>query len=273
MSLKNLSDCLPIAETHWRSSAAMMSQARKCIGILSHNGIVTVEALERSRAQAGVGLLHGLSASGLSRKSVACAYGIFRRMLTLNGISTADWPRAPTPERKTREPMKGDDLDRLIGWLDTQGYRETGDLARLLRGTGLRVRVEALSYGALKFSEGAAYGILHVVGKGGHERSIPVVDAAARAVLGDRGRLAATQGLPYQTHLRRWKAATSACVIRSKLPTPHSVRHQYACDALEKSGGMLSMVQELLGHTDPATTARYLAVDLSAKAKALQGGT
>ena len=40
----------------------------------------------------------------------------------------------------------------------------------------------------------------------------------------------------------------------------HRFRHTYATEMLKRSGGNLRLVQTLLGHQSPATTARYLAV-------------
>lgn len=49
----------------------------------------------------------------------------------------------------------------------------------------------------------------------------------------------------------------------------HRFRHTYATEMLRRSGGNLRLVQTLLGHQSPATTARYLAVyDAEKKAAA-----
>lgn len=209
------------------------------------------------------------SGSPLSAKSVACYYQAFRRMLELNGVTTKAWPNAPTPPRKTREAMTYEDTTRLIGWLDQAGLGISADLVRLLRGTGLRIGVEALSPASLTVVDGPTYTSLMVRGKGGHERAIPVVECEARRILTDSGRLEAIRTRPYHAHLQAIAAGVKALGINSALATPHSLRHTYAVEALRKSGGNISMVQELLGHSDPATTSRYLQTDLTAKAHAL----
>jgi integrase len=269
--VSNLADCLRTASAHWddrKGSQLMVTYARRCVEIVG--GSAEAGSLGVSDA---VRLLGSLRDQRLSAKTVSVYYSAFRRMLALNGVDTLRWPKAPTPPRKTREPMKGDDLDALIEWLDGR-YRETGDLARLLRGTGARVAVEGLdTCGGLRWEpptdETPSYGVLHVTGKGGHQRSLPVVDTEAVAVLSDQARMVALQGTSYAVHLKRWGYAVKALGISTKLPTPHSVRHYYATEAYRKSGGNLVMVQELLGHSDPATTARYLGVDMSDKARAL----
>jgi site-specific recombinase XerC len=234
-------------------------------------------------------LLTSLRNRGLSAQSAQAYYAAFKRMVRLAGGNVEGWPAAPLPPRKSRDAIKEDDLERLIEWFGAKGYADTADLAVLLRGTGLRVDVEGLSREAIRYevprdgaedcgdipgAEGAgagAYGLLYITGKGGHERVIPVVDGAAMAVLGEAARLAAIRAVSYRTHLKRWSKGVSELGIKSRLPTPHSVRHRYATDALKRSGGNLALVQELLGHADPATTVRYLGLDMRDKVKALGG--
>jgi len=270
MSKLTLADALEAASKHWegrKGHASMVTFAGRCVGLLG--GDFKVSSLT---ATDGVRLLAKLRKEGLSAKTAGVYYGAFRRMLTLNRVSTVDWPKAPTPERKTREALSHDNIDRLHATLTRDGHRSTADLVVLIRGTGARCSVEALSRSALSLHEGQSYDTLTITGKGGHERTIPVVDPACRALLGDVARMEALRALPYRTHLRRWNAGIKALGITSKLPTPHAVRHSYAMEALRLSQGNLVMVQELLGHSDPKTTSQYLRVDLGEKAKALMGG-
>jgi integrase len=205
----------------------------------------------------------------LAPKSVCDYYGAFKRMLALSDKLTAAWPKAPTPPRKTRDPLSVEDTTAIITWLDAKGWSNTADLGRLLRATGLRDNVEALAHGNLTLTEGEDYDTLHVVGKGGHERLIPVVAEDARDLLRSEKRMTAMRNHSYSGHLQRWRKAVCQCGVQSRLATPHAVRHGYASDVLQKSGGNLAMVQELLGHADPGTTAKYISVDLKAKAAAL----
>lgn len=274
--MTTLAVALTVAKAHWSDrpgGSVQAVRADRCVQVLGPS--VKLDDLGPTQ---GVILLRALRDAKLSPKSVQDYYGTFRRMLALNGVSTADWPKAPTPPRvKSREPLEERDLDRLIAWFDQHGCPETADLARLLRGTGLRVAIEALTEGGLEVlpshepqGEGPEYCILRVTGKGGHERIIPVVSQDARDILtGLSGRLHNLRRLSYRTHLDRWAKGVRALGIKSRLATPHAVRHGYATNALALSGGNLSMVQELLGHADPATTARYLHTDLDAKARVL----
>jgi integrase len=263
-----LGEAVEVATEYWRGRPGERSMglfATRCITLLGE-----ATALDNLGPATGVTLLGKLRQEGLSAKTIGTYYGAFRRLLTLNGVSTMGWPKAPPPQKRTREAIGVSDLEALISWLRRKGWDDTADLAVLIRGTGLRIAREALNGAALMVtSKEAGYDSLKVTGKGGHERVIPVVDLEARAILRDRARLLVVRSVPYNTHLRRWKEGTAALGITSKLPTPHSVRHQYACEALRKSGGNLIMVQELLGHSNPNTTALYLTVTMGDKAKAL----
>jgi len=218
----------------------------------------------------GVRFLSTLRGRGLAASTIVQYYVTLRRVLSLNGVLTHDWPKAPEPPRvKSREPMSHEDTERLIGHLRGVGLGETADLAILLQGTGMRANIEALRPGAFTVSPGDTFDTLVIRGKGGHERAIPVIDPRTRALLVDPGRLERMRGLGDSAHLKRWRRAVKALGISSRLPTPHSLRHGYAGQALATTGGNLRLVQELLGHSDPKTTSRYIAVDMEAKAKAL----
>lgn len=218
----------------------------------------------------GARLLKALRERPLSPKSVQDYYSNFRRVLTLADISTVRWPKAPTPPRRTRDALTEDAFGAIVRWLDGRGFAETSDLCRVLAATGMRIAVEALSPDAIGHSSGDQFDTLKVVGKGGHERLIPVMEGQAREVLRDSARLAAIRSLSYSAHLKRFKRAAKATGVTSRLATPHAVRHSYASEALRKSGGNLVLVQELLGHASPTTTARYLHVDLADKAQAVK---
>lgn len=269
---KTLKDALQVANSYWagRGGAKVMgSVAAKCCDLVGMSSDIA-----RIKAEHGVALLADLrDYLRLSPKSVQDYYNTFKRLLAINGVDTSSWPKAPTPPRvKSREPMTGEGLDGLINWFREKGYDTTADLAVLLRATGLRVDKEALTDANLEVTVGDTYDTLRVIGKGGHERFIPVVDPAGRALLASSDRLGEMRGVPHRTHLKRWVKGVSTLGITTKLATPHAVRHMYATETYRKSGGDLVMVQELLGHADPATTARYLQVDLGAKARALAIG-
>jgi site-specific recombinase XerC len=262
-----LRDALALALEHWdgRSGARVMAiMATRCVDLVG--GQVELQHLQ---VRHGVRLLAALRAEGLSPKSIQTYYATFRRVLTLSEFQTPTWPKAPKPPRKTRDPLSPEDLQNIIAWLDHKGWQATGDVGRLLRATGLRIDVEALTVGKLRVTLGDDYDELHVTGKGGHERIVPVVRADARELLRSDARLNTMRAISYSGHIKRWKKGVSTMGVTSRLATPHAIRHGYASEVHHNSGGNLALVQDLLGHADPGTTAGYLSVDLQAKAKAV----
>ena len=269
--LRTVLDALTLGASHWAGrpgSSSYTTQATRGAFLLGLDrdlaGLTSGDAVR---------VLAGLRGGGLSPKSVGSYYGALLRCLKLaGGVNVTGWPKAPGAPRRTRDELAQGDIDRLRAWFMLKGWPETADLVVMLKGTGLRVQVEGLTQEALYWSPpegGNAWGVLRVTGKGGHERVIPVVDPEAVELLGHAQRLEAMRDVPYRTHLGRWKKGTAELGIKSRLATPHAVRHGYASETLRRSGGNLAMVQELLGHADPATTARYLHSDLSEKVKAL----
>lgn len=251
-----------------RGSKVMESRANVCCRLLGTGwGSKDIHKLTRKDA---IELLALLARKGLSRKTQTDYYQTFRRMLRLNGRDTHDWPTPPVAPRKTREGLSQADYNRMVIWLLERGFSETAEVALLLAACGLRIGVECLRPGALRVERGDSYDIVHVCGKGEHERPIPVTDPEARALLVDEKRLADMRSVPYATHLWRWNRARAALGIKSKLASPHSIRHKYATELLDRSGGNLVLVQEMLGHANPGTTAKYIDIPMDQKAKALQ---
>ncbi|MGB0113678.1 MAG: tyrosine-type recombinase/integrase [Ilumatobacteraceae bacterium] len=153
-------------------------------------------------------------------------------------------------------------LDGPIG--DEPEWRRVRDDAvlELLYGSGLRVgELCGLSVDSISLSAGAAT----VWGKGSKERRVPVSDQATVAVrrwLAMRGDVLPPDAGDVMFGNERGKALTPRDVRRildrrSPSPThPHALRHTFATHLLD-GGADLRAVQELLGHTDVATTQRY----------------
>lgn len=98
---------------------------------------------------------------------------------------------------------------------------------------------------------------LHVVGKGGHERSVPISNDLAKLILSAPTEylFAGRTGAPLTSdHLGK--------LIAQALPgawTAHTLRHRFATMAYQATSD-LRAVQELLGHASPTTTAVYTRV-------------
>jgi integrase len=104
---------------------------------------------------------------------------------------------------------------------------------------------------------------LRVIGKGGHERTVPIADDLATA-------LTAGPGSYVFPSLDRWgntlaphiSADALGVLIAQALPdhwTVHTLRHRFATKAYEATKDIRA-VQELLGHASPTTTAIYTRV-------------
>jgi site-specific recombinase XerD len=263
--MTNLAEVLSTARRYWEAkgaSARMMPiRAEKCAEMLK---LTHVGADGLIAAQWGTSLLTGLASSGLSKASQASYYAAFKRALALSGISTANWPKGPTPNRRVREPLSMLDVGLLRDWMNDRGWTETGALIAVLFDTGMRVAEEALN--PVSWQADYSRNQLRITGKGGHERVIPVRDVH-KAVLAMR----VARGVSYSAHLKRWTKGVADLGIDSKLPTPHAIRHLFATRAYAKSGKNIRVVQELLGHSDPAVTARYIGVDMQELRAAIDG--
>jgi site-specific recombinase XerD len=103
---------------------------------------------------------------------------------------------------------------------------------------------------------------VHVRGKGGKERIVPLGEEAAywiaRYLRDARPRLArgAADALFLSARGRRLDTST----LRRLVPHPHRLRHAFATHLLE-GGADLRTIQELLGHSSLSTTQVYSHVD------------
>lgn len=270
--MTKLSASLHEASSYWRSQSpgcadAMILRAKACVDILGSQR--QAESLTLADARK---ILAGLAQRGLSRKSVVDYYGAFRRMLALNGVTPAkyaQWPKSPKPPRKERTPISATNLDRMIAGLRENNFGETADLSILLDAFGGRVGIEALRPGGCRYrTQDDGLLVVLVTGKGDHERLVPVTCKKAKAIITDRKRFSRVLAIPYKTHLWRWNKIAEGVGIKG-LATFHHIRHKYATDRLKASGGNLRLVQELLGHSNPATTAIYAHVSMDDKVRAL----
>jgi site-specific recombinase XerD len=132
-------------------------------------------------------------------------------------------------------------------------------LAELLYSAGLRSReLVQLDVADLDFEQES----VHVTGKGGKERVVPLGEEAAywvgRYLREARSALTGEDQTALFTSVRGNRLDTSA--LRRLFPHPHRLRHAFATHLLE-GGADLRTIQELLGHSSLSTTQVYSHVD------------
>jgi integrase/recombinase XerC len=163
------------------------------------------------------------------------------------------------------------DLEQLLDAPGPEGepeWRRRRDDAvlELLYGSGLRVgELCGLGCDSIDFSAGAVL----VWGKRAKERRVPMSEPAAVAlrrwlevrheVVADDPSSLTDRALFGNERGRRLTPRDVRRIVDRRSPTPthpHALRHSFATHLLD-GGADLRAVQELLGHTDVATTQRY----------------
>lgn len=203
----------------------------------------------------------------------------FYNFLLLNEMidsSPAELIEAPKASRPLPDTLTTDEIDRLIGSIDsstTKGLRDRAIL-ELLYSCGLRVsELCDLKVGDLFFGEG----YIRITGKGDKQRLVPISGMARERIqLYMESRNAATVGPKRRSDeavflnnrgskLTRVmiftiiKQATTRAGIDKKV-SPHTFRHSFATHLLE-GGASIRQVQELLGHENIVTTEIYTHLD------------
>ncbi len=214
-----------------------------------------------------------LTTRQFARRSIArktAAIRRYYRWLVANGVVEVD------PTSGVSVPAGGGRLPRVLdqrelsGLLDAPVADDEPDWRRrrddavleLLYGSGLRVgELCGLQVSSVSLSSGAA----NVWGKGSKERRVPISEpavAALRRWLAVRHDVLPPEAGDVLFGNERGRPLTPRDVRRivdrrSPSPThPHALRHTFATHLLD-GGADLRAVQELLGHTDVATTQRY----------------
>ncbi len=168
---------------------------------------------------------------------------------------------APRRGRRLPDAPKATEVEAIL-----DRFRPTAPLSlrnrallELVYSAGLRSREAVdLNLADVDFEQEA----LHVRGKGGKERFVPLGEEAAhwlsRYLHEARPSLArgAEDALFLSTRGRRLDTST----LRRLLPHPHRLRHAFATHLLE-GGADLRVIQELLGHSSLSTTQVYSHVD------------
>lgn len=218
-----------------------------------------------------------LAASSLARKCSALRQ--FYGFLVDEGLRGDD-PSSALPRPRTRRPLprllSREDVARFLALAEEEAAGERADAVRLLAllellyGSGLRAS-ELVSLPLSAVPRDAP--LLHVTGKGGQQRMVPV-STRARAALsrwlavrrGQSKFLFPSSGASgYLTRVRLFQLLRDLALRAGIDPTrvsPHVLRHAFATHLLE-GGADLRVLQTLLGHADIATTQIYTHVESS----------
>ncbi len=181
-----------------------------------------------------------------------------------------DMPRA---EHRVPEVLGVEEIDRLLEAIDISkpvGLRDRA-LFELIYSCGLRVSEAAeITLSQMDVDEG----LIRIRGKGNKERIVPVgehaVEWLTRYLTYGRPELASKKARTDHVFLNNrgqvlsrkgaWKRFRELCDTIGVEAKVHTLRHSYATHLLA-GGADLRAVQELLGHSDIATTQIYTHLD------------
>jgi len=183
--------------------------------------------------------------------------------------------RSLEPQVFRRRPLTQDEMTRFLESIDVQSERGLRDrtLFELIYSSGLRVsEATALTVGDVDF-EGR---LMIVRGKFDRDRMVPISQVAHDflvAYLGKRRHSPDAWVFPgYRGHLTSchvselFQTILGRTSIDGKNLSTHSIRHSTATHLLE-NGASVRHVQELLGHSNIESTARYTHVMVDNLAK------
>ncbi len=205
----------------------------------------------------------GRGRRGLAPATIARRLAAVRSLLrfTLGSARVPDAALTPRRPRRLPDAPKLADVELLLDGIvgnEPLAVRNRA-LLELTYSCGLRsAEAVALDLADVDFEQES----VHVLGKGGKERIVPLGEEAAHAVsvyLRDaRPALARHADNALFLSIRGRRLDTS--VLRRLLRNPHRLRHAYATHLLE-GGADLRTIQELLGHASLSTTQIYSHVD------------
>ena len=192
-------------------------------------------------------------------RKLAAVRAFLRHALGAERVPDASF--APSRPRRLPDAPRPHEVDRELETVARDGPLGLRNqaLVELVYSAGLRSQEAVdLDLADVDFDQEA----VHVRGKGGKERVVPLGEEAshlvARYLREARPDLAcgAENALFLSARGRRLNTST----LRRLLPHPHRLRHAFATHLLE-GGADLRTIQELLGHSSLSTTQMYSHVD------------
>jgi site-specific recombinase XerD len=168
---------------------------------------------------------------------------------------------SPSRTRRLPDAPKAVDIEGILEAVDGDSPLALRNraLLELLYSAGLRsAEAVALDLGDVDFDRE----LVHVRGKGGRERVVPLGEEAALHLARyiQLGRPALATGASDAIFLSARGRRLDTSTVRRLLRHPHRLRHAFATHLLE-GGADLRVIQELLGHASLSTTQIYSHVD------------
>ncbi len=233
-------------------------------------------ALAEADALASLGAVWAdLAPASLARRCSALRQ--FYGFLVDEGLRDDD-PSPALPSTVTRRPLprllSREDVTRLLTRAEEEAASDRSDAVRLLcllellYGSGLRAS-ELVSLLVNAVPRDAPF--LHVAGKGGQQRMVPVSTRARHALSRWLALRRSTSRHLFPSHgvdghltrvrlFQLLRALAARADIDPTRVSPHVLRHAFATHLLE-GGADLRVLQMLLGHADISTTQIYTHVD------------
>ena len=219
---------------------------------------VDVRVLAEYATELGRARPRKLAPATIGRK-LAAVRAFLRYALGAERVPDASFaPRRPRRLPEAPRPHEVDgELETLEG--STPLALRNRALIELVYSAGLRSREAVdLDLADVDFEQE----IVHVRGKGGKERVVPLGEEASHRVAQylREGRPQLARGAEDALFLSARGRRLDTSTLRRLLPPPHRLRHAFATHLLE-GGADLRTIQELLGHSSLSTTQMYSHVD------------
>jgi integrase/recombinase XerC len=239
------------------------------------NEKVTVEEIDLLAIREWLGHLHAQRLSAVSmRRKLAAVRSFFKFLVRESVIATnvARLVRTPKAPKSLPVVMTAEQTNTLVEGVAADKLERpypARDLAifELLYGCGLRIsELVGLNLEDFDFTERW----IRVRGKGRKERQVPYGTKAAAALSRylAEGRSSGALFLSHRGTRLTDRGARGIVKFYARMITgdssihPHSLRHAYATHLLS-DGADLRAIQELLGHSQLATTQKYTQVSLT----------
>ena len=219
---------------------------------------VDVRVLTEYASELGRARPRKLAPATIARK-LAAVKSFLR--FTLGPGRVAEASLAPRRPRRLPDTPKPAEVEAALEALDGEGPLALRNraLVELVYSAGLRsAEAVGLDLADVDFDREQ----LHVRGKGGKERIVPLGEEAAHVVAEylHRARPQLAQGAENALFISARGRRLDTSTLRRVFAHPHRLRHAFATHLLE-GGADLRTIQDLLGHSSLSTTQLYSHVD------------